>query len=58
MCLDFSEMAVWGGLFKIIFRDISGGPVAKTLPSQCRGRGLLLGWGTRSLMPQLRVHMP
>ena len=40
-------------------RDFPGGPVAKTLCSQCRGGpGLVPGWGTGSHMPQLGVHMP
>ena len=34
-----------------------GGAVAKTLCSQGRGPRLLPGWGTRSHMPQLRVHI-
>ena len=34
------------------------GPVAKTLCSQWRGLGSILGQGTRSHMPELRVHMP
>ena len=36
----------------------SGGPVAKTSHSQCRGPGLIPGQGTWSQMPQLRVCMP
>ena len=36
-----------------------GGPVAKTPHSQCRGGlGSIPGQGTRSQVPQLRVHMP
>ena len=35
-------------------RDLPGGPVAKTLRSQCRGPSLIPGQGTRSHMPQLR----
>ena len=35
-----------------------GGPVAKTPHSQCRGLGSIPGQGTRSQVPQLRVHMP
>ena len=34
--------------------DFPGGPVAKTLRSQCTGLGLIPGQGTRSRMPQLR----
>ena len=33
------------------------GAVAKTLCSQGKGPRLLPGWGTRSHMPQLRVHI-
>ena len=36
--------------------DFPGGPVAKTLHSQCRGLGSVPGQGTRSHMPQLRIH--
>ena len=36
-------------------RDSPGGPMGKTLNSQCRGLGSLPGEGTRSHMPQLRV---
>ena len=28
-------------------QDFSGGPVAKTSPSNARGMGLILGWGTK-----------
>ena len=38
-------------------RDFPGGPIAKTLSSQCRGSGSIPGQGTRLHMPQLRVHM-
>ena len=37
-------------------QDFLGGPVAKTQCSQCRGP-TIPGWGARSHMPQLRVHM-
>ena len=40
------------------FRDFSGGPVAKTPCSQCRGQGTIPGWGTRSHMLQPRVSVP
>ena len=33
-----------------------GGPVAKTLHSQCRGLGSVPGQGTRSHVLQLRIH--
>ena len=33
-------------------QDFPGGPVAKTLCSQCRGHGLVPGQGTRPHMPQ------
>ena len=36
--------------------DFPGGPVAMTLHSQCRDPGLIPIEGTRSHMPQLRVH--
>ena len=35
--------------------DIPGGPAIKTPRSQCRGLGLILGQGTRSHMPQLKI---
>ena len=35
-------------------RDFPGGPVAKTLSSQCRGPGSIPGQGARSHMLQLR----
>ena len=38
--------------------DFPGGPVAKTLRSQCRGPGLIPGQGTRSHLLQLRAHIP
>ena len=38
------------------FWDFPGGPVAKTLGSQCRGLGSIPGQGTRSHILQLRVH--
>ena len=38
--------------------DFPGGPVAKTLCSQCRALRFDPGQGTRSHMPQLRVCMP
>ena len=38
---------------KYLKQDFPGGPVAKTLCCQCRG----WGQGTRSHVPQLRVHM-
>ena len=42
--------------FKIMFWDFSGGPVTKTLGSQCVGAlGLIPGQGTRSHMPQLKI---
>ena len=34
--------------------DFPGGPVVKTLHSQCRGLGSIPGQGTRSRMPQLK----
>ena len=39
-------------------RSTTGGPVVKTLHSQCRGLGLIPSQGTRSHMLQLRVCMP
>ena len=39
------------------YRDFLGGPVARTLGSQCRGPGFNPCQGTRSYLPQLRVHM-
>ena len=36
--------------------DFPGGPVAKTLYSQCRGPGSIPGWGTRSHMLRLRLN--
>ena len=36
-------------------RDFPGGPVAKTLCSQCKGLGSISGQGTRSHMLQLRL---
>ena len=38
--------------------NFPGVPVAKTLCSQYRGPGSILGQGTRSHMLQLRVYMP
>ena len=38
------------------YGDVPDGPVAKTPYPQCRGLGSIPGQGTRSLMPQLRVH--
>ena len=38
-------------------KDFPGGPVAKTVRSQCRGPGFNPLPGTRSYMPQLRVCM-
>ena len=38
--------------------DFPGGPVAKTLHSQCRGPGSIPDQGTRSHMLQLRSSMP
>ena len=35
-------------------RDFPGGPVAKTLCSQCKGLGSIPGQGTRAHMLQLR----
>ena len=40
---------------KSYLRDFPGGPVVKTLWSQCRGPGSIAGQGTRSHMLQLRV---
>ena len=40
------------------FRGFPGGPMAKTLCSQCRGLGSILGQGTRSHFLQQRVHTP
>ena len=37
-----------------MLKDFHGGTVAKTLHSQCRGPGSILGQGTRSHMPQLK----
>ena len=37
--------------------DFASGPVAKTPYSQCRGPGFTPGQGTRSHVPQQRVHM-
>ena len=39
-------------------QDFPGGPVAKTLCSQCRALGSIPGQGTRSHMLQLRPCMP
>ena len=39
-------------------RDFPGGPVAKTPPSKAGGLGSVPGLGTRSYMPQRRVHTP
>ena len=39
-------------------KDFPGGPVAKTLRSQCRGPRFNSWSKTRSHMMQLRVHMP
>ena len=39
--------------FKVLKAGLPGGPVARTLCCQCRGRGQ----GTRSHVPQRRVHM-
>ena len=38
--------------------DFPGSPAAETLCVQSRGPGLIPSQGTRSHMPQLRVHMP
>ena len=35
--------------------DFPGGPVVKTLSSQCRGQSSMPGEGTRSHMPQLKI---
>ena len=40
------------------YRNFLGGPVARTLGSQCRGPGFNPCQGTRSYVPQLRVHIP
>ena len=40
--------------FEVPFWDFSGGPVADTLHSQCRGPSLIPGQGTGSHMPQLK----
>ena len=32
-----------------------GGPVAKTLHSQCKGPGFDSGWGTRSHMLKIKI---
>ena len=40
---------------KATSRDFSGYPVAKTLSSQCRGTGLIPGYGTRSFVSQLKM---
>ena len=40
------------------YGDVPDGPVAKTPYPQWRGLGSIPGQGTRSLMPQLRVHKP
>ena len=37
------------------WRDFPGGPVGKTLCSQCRGPGSTPAQGTRSHMPQLKI---
>ena len=42
---------------KISLRAFPGGPVAKTLCSECRGSGSIPGQGTGSHMLQLRVLM-
>ena len=41
----------------ISWKDFPGGPVAKTSYYQCRCPGLIPGWGTRSHLLQLRLHM-
>ena len=41
--------------FKSKPRDFPGGPMAKTLNSQCRGLGLIPGQGAGSHMPQLKI---
>ena len=38
-------------------QDFPGGPVAKTLPSQWGGWGLIPGPGIKSHMPQLSIQM-
>ena len=43
------------GTIKSAGEDFLGGPVAKTLGSQCRGLGLIAGQGTGSHMLQLRI---
>ena len=43
---------------KTMNEELSWGPVAKILHSQCRGPGSISVQETRSHMPQLRVHMP
>ena len=49
--------AKWRELTKKLWR-LPGAPVAKTPWSQSRGPGSILGQGTGSWMPQLRVHVP
>ena len=39
---------------RLYFRDVPGGPVAKSLRSQCTGPGSIRGQGTGSHMLQLR----
>ena len=41
-------------LIRRTFQDFPGGPVAKTLCSQCRGPGSIPGQGTRAHMLQLK----
>jgi len=43
---------------KSYYGDVSDCSMAKTPHPQCRGLGSIPGQGTRSLMPQLRVHKP
>ena len=54
----FPNQLMWYTILTKWRGNIFGGPVAKTLCSQCTGTGSILGQGTRSHMPQLRAHMP
>ena len=56
---DFLNSSSWPQRLRITtWGDFSGGPVAKTPPSQLRGPGSIPGQETRSHMLQLRVRMP
>ena len=53
---DYCVMTVFFLLFKKSpLRDFPGGPVAKTLLSQCRGPGFCPSSGNKSCMPQFKI---